>query len=258
MGGNALTGWAPVGLHVPEAVSVALAVVAFVLSITGLGLMIAARPGRLPLAAALDGMTAALVIQAVAGLILLAPVRHELRDGLGLVVVLYPLGDVLLMGLVAAVVAHGGVRRDPWTLALAGLVAMTVGDSASLPTSIAGAHHHAGVADLGWLAGTWLLAAAAWSPDAPARTERWIRGWVPVVLGAFALALFDLNGFKDYNDPFAATPQATPCWPSSRPAWRPAFTARAPRTAWAATSSACSSPTGRTATTRWRSARPAR
>jgi diguanylate cyclase (GGDEF)-like protein/putative nucleotidyltransferase with HDIG domain len=91
------------------------------------------------------------------------------------------------MGLVAAVVAQGGVHRDPWTLALAGLVAMTVGDSASLATSVAGVHHPGGVADLGWLAGTWLLAAAAWSPDAPARSGQWIRGWVPVVFGAFAL-----------------------------------------------------------------------
>ena len=148
MTGNALTGWTEIGLDVPDAVGVALGATAFVLSATGLAFMLADRPSRLPLAAALDGMTGALVAQAVIAVILLAPVKGALQDGFD-VVVLVSLGDVLLMGLVAAAVAHGGWRLDFWAVSLAGLVAITIGDSGALATSIVGDHVHAGAADIG-------------------------------------------------------------------------------------------------------------
>jgi diguanylate cyclase (GGDEF)-like protein len=189
MSGNALTGWAEIGLHVPDALGVALGAAAFALSILGVTFMLADRPSRLPLGAALDGMTGALVAQAVIALILLAPVKDELRDGFDVVVLLYPLGDVLLMGLVAACVAHGGWRLDFWSVSFAGLVAMTIGDSGALATSLVGEHVHGGAADMGWLVGTWLLVAAAWGPAPRRAPERWVRSAVPVVLGTAALVL---------------------------------------------------------------------
>ena len=189
MTGNALTGWAEIGLDVPDVLGVALGAAAFALSILGVAFMLADRPSRLPLGAALDGMTGALVAQAVIALILLAPVKDALRDGFDVVVLLYPLGDVLLMGLVAASVAHGGWRLDFWSVSLAGLVAMTIGDSGALATSIVGHHVHGGAADTGWLVGTWLLVAAAWSPAPRRAPERWVRSAVPVVLGTAALVL---------------------------------------------------------------------
>ncbi len=196
MTANALTGWAQIGLHVPEQVGVLLAVAAFVLSVLGLGFMLAHRPSRLPLGAALDGMTGALVAQAVIALFLLAPVEDALANGFDVVVLVYPLGDVLLMGLVAAGVAHGGWRLDFWAVSLAGLVAVTIGDSGELATSIVGGHVHGGTADLGWLAGTWLLAVAAWSPEPRRSPERWVRSAVPVVLGAAALAILVITSFS--------------------------------------------------------------
>jgi diguanylate cyclase (GGDEF)-like protein/putative nucleotidyltransferase with HDIG domain len=104
-------------------------------------------------------------------------------------VVLYPLGDVVLMGLVAAAVAHGGWRIDAWLICLAGLVALTVGDSGALSTSILGPHEHGGTADLGWLAGAWLIAAGAWAPEPRRAPERWVRSAVPVGLAAVALVI---------------------------------------------------------------------
>jgi two-component system cell cycle response regulator len=196
MTGNALTGWEELGIDPPDSVGIALGAVAFALSITALAFMLADRPGRLPLAAALDGLTGALVAQALIAVILLGPVKDALHDGFDVVVVLYPLGDVVLMGLVAAAVAHGGWRLDFWAVSLAGLVAMTIGDSGALATSIVGAHHHGGVADFGWLAGTWLLATAAWSPDPRHARDLWIRSAVPVVLGTLALAILVAVAFS--------------------------------------------------------------
>jgi diguanylate cyclase (GGDEF)-like protein len=189
MTGNALTGWAGLGLDAPEVVGIAFGAGAFALSVTALAFMLADRPSRLPLGAALDGLTGALVAQALIALMLLGPAKDALHDSFDIVVVLYPLADVVLMGLVAAAVAHGGWRLDFWAVSLAGLVAMTIGDSAALATSITGEHHHGGVADFGWLVGTWLLAVAAWSPEPRRARDLWVRSAVPVVLGTLALAI---------------------------------------------------------------------
>jgi diguanylate cyclase (GGDEF)-like protein/putative nucleotidyltransferase with HDIG domain len=195
MTSNALTGWTEIGLDVPEALSMGLAGCAFVLSVTGLAFMLMDRPSRLPLGAALDGMTGALVAQAVIAVLLLEGVKHDLQDGFDIVVLLYPLGDVVLMGLVAAAVAHGGWRVDAWLVCLAGLVALTVGDSGALSTSILGPHQHGESADLGWLAGAWLIAAGAWAPDPRRAPERWVRSAVPVGLAAAALVILILVAF---------------------------------------------------------------
>ena len=55
------------------------------------------------------------------------------------------------------------------------------------------------------------------------------------------LVLFDLDGFKIYNDTFD-TPQATRCSSGSRPISRRRSRDRGGPTAWAVTSSACSPP----------------
>ena len=196
MTGNALTGWDVLGLAVPEIVGIALGASAFLLSVAGLAFMLADRPSRLPLGAALDGMTGALVAQAVIAAILFSPVKGALQDGFDVVVLLYPLADVLLMGLVAAAVAHGGWRLDFWAVSLAGLVAITIGDSSALATSIVGDHVQGGAADLGWLAGTWLLAVAAWSPEPKRTPDLWVRSAVPVVLGTVALGIVVITAFS--------------------------------------------------------------
>ena len=198
MTGNALTGWAGLGADVPELVGIALGAGAFLLSVAGLAFMLADRPSRLPLGAALDGMTGALVAQAVVAAILFSPVKGALQDGFDVVVLLYPLADVLLMGLVAAAVAHGGWRLDFWAVSLAGLVAITIGDSSALATSIVGDHVQGGAADLGWLAGP---GSSRSPPGARRRSrtpDRWVRGAVPVVLGTVALGIVVIIAFSPH------------------------------------------------------------
>ena len=189
MAGNALGGWQPLGLGTPEWLRAAPAAAAFVLSITGVVLVLAARPTRLPVGAALDGMTGALVAQAIVAGLLVQPVMQDSRTGLDVLTLAFPLAEVLLLGLVAAGVAHGGWRADSWLLALLGLLAIAVGDSAAVAGGLAGELRHGWVADLGWAAGTWLLAVAAWSPEPRAAPEHWVRAPVPTALGAAALAI---------------------------------------------------------------------
>jgi two-component system, cell cycle response regulator len=198
MTGNALIGWKELGLAVPSAVATILGTAAFALSVAGLAFMLADRPSRLPLGAALDGTTGALVAEAVIAVLVLGPHKEALQDGLDVVVLLYPLADVLLMGLVAAAVAHGGWRADLWAISLAGLVAMTLGDSAELVTSTIGHHPHGGLADFGWLAGTWLLAVAAWSPEPRHTPGSWVRSAVPVVFGVLALVILVCVAFSPH------------------------------------------------------------
>jgi two-component system, cell cycle response regulator len=197
MASVALIGWEQIVGGPIEALRIAFAAAAFTLSLTGIVLMAADRPGGLPLGAILDGMTAALVAQAVIAAVLLSPASELTRNGFDPAIVLYPLGDVLLMGIVGAAVAHGGWRADGWALALAGIVALTVGDSAAVTQSVSGAYRFGGIADFGWVAGTLLLAVTAWSPDPRPAPGRWVRPAVPVFLGSLALALLVAAALDD-------------------------------------------------------------
>jgi diguanylate cyclase (GGDEF)-like protein/putative nucleotidyltransferase with HDIG domain len=197
MGSVVLIGWEQLAVSPSQAVRTGLAAAAFLLSISGLAVMLADRPNRMPLGALLDGMTAALVAQAAIAGLLLSPTTALTHDGFDAAILLYPLGDVLLMGLVGAAVAHGGWRADGWALALAGIVALTVGDSAALAASLSGTYRFGGLADFGWVAGTWLLAVTAWGPDPKPAPGRWVRPAVPVVLGTLALAILVLAALAD-------------------------------------------------------------
>jgi diguanylate cyclase (GGDEF)-like protein len=203
MASVALIGWEQLLGGPIEALRIVLAAAAFTLSLVALVLMAADRPGALPLGAILDGMTAALVVQAAIAAVLLSPARELTRNGFDPAIVLYPLADVLLMGVVGAAVAHGGWRADGWALALAGIVALTVGDSAALAQSVSGGYRFGGIADFGWLAGTLLLAVTAWSPDPRPAPGRWVRPAVPVILGSLALTLLVLAALDD-RPPIAA------------------------------------------------------
>ena len=73
-----------------------------------------------------------------------------------------------------------------------------------------------------------------------------------------ALALFDLNGFKDYNDTYGHPAGDALLASLGSRAGRGGRGARAPPTAWAATSSACSRTPGATDHARGRPRAPSR
>ena len=311
------------------------------LSVAGLAFMLADRPSRLPLGAALDGMTGALVAQAVIAAILFSPVKGALQDGFDVVVLLYPLADVLLMGLVAAArrprrLAPGLLGREPRRargdhdrrLERAGHVDRRRRTSRAAPPTSAGwpgpgssrsppgarsrsARPTSGSAApcpsvLGTVA-LGIVVITAFSPDPLIPTLACASGALAVVVGRLAitlhdnnlmlsvartdsvtdaltglgnrrqlmadledeldhatetspaaLALFDLNGFKDYNDTLRPPRRRrAPRGARHRPRRRPSR-GSAPRTGWAATSSACSCTPARPTTTRSPSAPPRR
>jgi two-component system, cell cycle response regulator len=164
----------------------------FPLAIGALVLMTRARLGRLRPIAWLDGMTGAVVVQTILAVVILAPAaRHDAHlghpDPLAL---LYPLADLLILGVVAAASAETGWRLNGWMSIGLGLGLITIGDSVWAAHGAHPAEWPAGIASVLWLAGVWALAVSAWAP-VPARPDARAdaRGWVPVTLSLIALAL---------------------------------------------------------------------
>jgi diguanylate cyclase (GGDEF)-like protein len=160
----------------------------FPIAIAALIMMIRARLGRLRAIAWLDGMTGALVVMTILAITILGT-ASDAGNGSSLKLV-YPLADVLILGVVAAASAEDGWRVDGWLTMAVALAVMTVGDCVSAAHSA-----HPGAWSLAVAAALWLtfivtLAVSAWMP-VPSRPDerRDARGWVPVTLSVMMLAL---------------------------------------------------------------------
>ncbi|PRY47494.1 diguanylate cyclase/phosphodiesterase [Geodermatophilus tzadiensis] len=161
----------------------------------------------------LDGGIGALGATAVAVAVLLEPALRLTEGSLAAVVtnLAYPVADVVLLAVLAAVSAILGVRRDPALLLLgAGIVANLVGDIVYLDLATAGDYVEGGPLDLTWLAGMVLMAVAAHRSDQvapPAREADTQVGWrvlaVPLVCNLASLFVLGL-GWGDRMSPWAA------------------------------------------------------
>ena len=171
---NCLVGWdSLLGLGPLRGIGLALGLVAYLLAVRALLLLVEQRMGRLPMAAWLDGITAALVLEAAIALAFLQPVEAalELRGAAAAIDFIYPVGDLLLVALVAGAAARGGWRLEGWGTILIGIAVLRVRRQRSgggrgtrrLPA------RRAPRARPGSL-GAWMLASAAWRP-APPRPE---------------------------------------------------------------------------------------
>ena len=167
---------------------VVFGVATFPLAIVALIMMIRARLGRLRAIAWLDGMTGALVVMTILAMAILGPASHAAHGSN--VKLVYPLADVLILGVVAAASADDGWRVDGWLTMGVALAVMTVGDCVSAAhTAHPGAWSLATATAL-WLTFILTLAVSAWMP-VPTRPDerRDARGWVPVTLSVMMLAL---------------------------------------------------------------------
>jgi two-component system, cell cycle response regulator len=184
--------------------SVAAGVLVVPLVIAALVLLLRERVGRLRAVAALDGLTAALVIQTLIALALLGPVEHALADRgfVASVSLLYPLADLLVIGVVGAAAAQHGWRPGSWSWLLLGLVTVTAGDSAQV-ADVVRSHGPGGAANVAWLAGTWLVAVAAWAPVPPRAGDVRPRHWVPITFSVLALALLIVTATRSADYPLA-------------------------------------------------------
>jgi diguanylate cyclase (GGDEF)-like protein len=149
----------------------------------------------------LDGGIAALSVGACVGAVAFQPiVDATVGESLTVAVNLsYPLGDLVLLGLVVASFALSGWRPDrAWLLIGLGLGLSAVGDGIYLFQSAEGTYVEGTLLDGLWPASALLVGAAAWQPTGTALTPR-IEGWrmilIPSVCGLAAIALLGYDHF---------------------------------------------------------------
>jgi two-component system, cell cycle response regulator len=115
----------------------------------------------------LDGAIAALTVAAVVATLAFQPILDATSGGPAEIAVnlAYPLGDLLLLGLVSMVFGLNGWRPDPvWLLLGGGLALSAVADGFYLVQSATDSYVEGTLLDLAWPASALLVALAAWQP----------------------------------------------------------------------------------------------
>jgi diguanylate cyclase (GGDEF)-like protein len=170
------------------------------LSYAALMLLVRDRGVRLPRGTWLDGAIAALAAAAFAAAFTIEPVTSDLGASVPEVAVnlAYPLGDLLLLGLVAGAFALTGWRPGrAWLLIGCGLVCNALADSTYLVQSAHGTYSEGGPVDALWPASALLIGFAAWARPAAGGSSfdgrRVIA--VPLASGLMALGLGTLAAF---------------------------------------------------------------
>jgi diguanylate cyclase (GGDEF)-like protein len=149
----------------------------------------------------LDGIIAGLGLTAVGAALVLRPVLDSAEGSTAAVLtnLAYPIGDLLLAALVVGILALRGRLERGWALLGAGFILLTAGDCIYLLQVLAGKADASLVANVFYMSGVAVLAAAAWAPMASERPER-LEGFGVVVLpaafvgAALGLLLYDQSG----------------------------------------------------------------
>jgi diguanylate cyclase (GGDEF)-like protein len=148
----------------------------------------------------LDGAIAALTVAALIATLAFQPIVDATSGGPAEIAVnlAYPVGDLLLLGLVVTVFGLNGWRPDPVWLVLGGGLALTaVADGFYLVQSATDSYVEGTLLDLAWPVSALLVALAAWQP---ARKKIAIRDWliiaVPVGCGLIAVELLVYDHFE--------------------------------------------------------------
>ncbi len=151
----------------------------------------------------LDGAIAGLTVAALIATLVFQPIVDATSGGPAEIAVnlAYPVGDLLLLGLVVAVFGLNGWRPDPvWLLLGGGLALTAVADGVYLVQSATDEYVQGTLLDLAWPASALLVAVAAWQP---ARKKIAIQDWlimaVPVGCGIVAVQLLVYDHFEPVN-----------------------------------------------------------
>ncbi|HKP91602.1 MAG TPA: HD domain-containing phosphohydrolase [Thermoleophilaceae bacterium] len=171
------------------------------LAFAGLATLLRARVRNAPRTLWVDGLTAALAAAALSAAI----VFHAVLGSVGgepmavATNLAYPLGDLLLLGLVVGAFALNGWRlQRTWVLLGLGIGTFWVADSLYLVFTAQGTYEPGSVFDVGWWAGIVLVARAAWTPaetgDAVQRAGIRLIA-LPTVFAAVGLALLVFAAF---------------------------------------------------------------
>jgi hypothetical protein len=145
------------------------------LAAAGIVVLVRRRLGAVTAALWLDGVIIGGVVAAAAAAVVFDPVLETtVANGAASVArLLYPLGDLLALGLVVAVSSFGGRRPDArWSLLAAGFALLGASDTLYVIQAAAGTWAPGAPLDIPYAAATMLLAAAAWQPSRPLRVDR--------------------------------------------------------------------------------------
>ena len=166
----------------------------------GLVLLVRARVRRFHASQWLDGLAAALMIGAIGVAVLMPPIieANAASDAVGVATNLaYPLGDLLVLSLIAALAGIMEWRPDRAVGLLAlGCLTFTLADSVYLFQVAAGTYSEGGLFDLFWPVGMVCMGIAAWQPSRRTPAAH-LEGWSVMVLpgvvsvGATALLVYD-------------------------------------------------------------------
>jgi two-component system cell cycle response regulator len=156
----------------------------------------------------LDGVIAALTTAALAASVVYGVVAHSLAGtGASSAAVAtnlaYPLGDMLVLGIVVGAVALSGWRFSArWLLFGCGLAVFAVCDSVYLVEIAKNTYTYGTLLDLGWPAGMLMLAGAGTLPAHRVRAAQ-LDGYrlilVPALFGCVALTLEVIDHFRPLN-----------------------------------------------------------
>ena len=153
----------------------------------------------------LDGAVAGLGAAAVCAAFAFKAIEHS--TGLGplatAVNLAYPVGDVLLLLVVAAgTTVMAGRRKAPWLLLASGITLNVTGDTMNLVGSSGGAHLGMVLNAIAWPASILLTSMAMWLRPAPTdllAEQRQIGSGLPAVAVAAGLAILLLGTMGDVN-----------------------------------------------------------
>ena len=176
------------------------------LALSGILLLLRARAREVPRTLWVDGVIAALAVASLSAAIVFETVLDTV-EGHGLAVIVnlaYPLGDLVLLGLIVGALAGTGWRADrTWMLLAIGVSTFWLADSLYLVKTADGSFVSGGPIDTGWWAGLFFIAAAAWQRP-PARVRR-PEGEglrliaVPLGIGLVGLVLLVYGSVADLN-----------------------------------------------------------
>ncbi|MEA2419480.1 MAG: hypothetical protein QOE60_1686 [Thermoleophilaceae bacterium] len=154
----------------------------------------------------IDGLIGAVATAAVAAALAYGPVIHDNASDLSapvLTALAYPVGDLLLLGMVVAIFGLSGWRPGrAWVLLGIGLALNAVGDGIYLVQTAAGTYQEGGIVDTLWPASSLLVGVSAWQPMRVTRAPKSqsLRVViVPVVCGLASVALLAYDHFSRLN-----------------------------------------------------------
>jgi two-component system, cell cycle response regulator len=170
------------------------------LSYTALVLMLRRRIPDFQPSLWLDGALAALAVAAVAAAIVFRAVAADTGGSVGMVAMnlAYPLGDILLLGIVGMVGALAGRRAGrSWLLLGAGLSTLAIADPIWLYRTAAGAYAPGEPLDLLYVIAPLLIGVAAWQRPRtdPLALTGMRRLALPMACGVVAIALETYDHF---------------------------------------------------------------